>query len=360
MPVYKDEKRGTYYFITRINGKQVKRRGFKSPKDARLAEAQMLIEAEINKVDLSNPTFEYVAEEYLKWYKKRRKESSYKRVDSVVKKYLIPVFGIKKINDIRNRDITKFHDMIIEKKLSVATNKKIHVVLSAIFNYAIKNEYTTKNPARAVGNFEGKEKKHVAYWTLDEFKSFMNVVDEFNYYVLFMTLYYSGMRKGEALALTWGDLDFENNTIKVDKTKGKTGITTTKTENSRLIQMPKFVMRLLSQLKAETDPKMTYVVFGEYKKSLPETTITRKFNKWIKTSGVKKIRIHDLRHSHASYLINKNVVISVISKRLGHSNPSTTLNVYSHLYPSTEKEAVLDMENDFKRAEVIEFKIKEK
>lgn len=358
MPVYKDDKRGTYYFITRVNGKQIKRRGFKTQREAKLAEAQLLIEAEKSEIDLSNPTFEYVAEEYLKWYKKRRKESSYKRVKSVVEKYLMPAFGSKKINDIRNRDITKFHDTIIEKKFSVATNKKIHVVLSAIFNFAIKNEYTMKNPARTVGNFEGKEKKHVDYWTLDEFKAFISVVDEFDYYVLFMTLYYSGMRKGEALALTWGDIDFENNTINVDKTVGKTGITTTKTGNSRIIQMPKFVMRLLSQLKAENNPKMNYVVFGEYKKPLAETTIARKFNAWIKKAGVKTIRIHDLRHSHASYLINKNTVISVISKRLGHSNVSTTLDTYAHLYPSTEKEAVLDMENDFKRADVIEFKAK--
>lgn len=360
MSIYKDKERGTYYFIVRVNGKQIKRRGFKSSGQARKAEAQAILEAD--EIDLDNPTFEFVAKEYLSWYEKRRKESSYNRIKGIVDNHLLPVFGKKKIGSIRNRDITKFHDTLIDDNSSVATNKLIHVVLSAVFNFAIKNEYAIKNPARAVGNFEGETKKHISYWTLDEFKTFINSVDEFIYYTLFMTLYYSGMRKGEALALTWGDIDFENNLINVDKTKSKEKKTgTTKNEVVRKIQMPQFVMRSLSQLKAqhEIEPKMTYVVFGEFKESIPETTLTRNFNKYIKKADVKKIRMHDLRHSHASYLINKNTVISVISHRLGHKNVSTTLDTYSHLYPTTEKEAVLDMENDFKQAEVIELKSKQ-
>lgn len=238
----------------------------------------------------------------------------------------------------------------------IATNKLIHGVLAAVFNFGIREEYTTRNPARAVGSIEGKPNKHMDDWTLDEFKTFISSAGEFIYYVLFMTLYYSGLRKGEALALTWGDVDFENNTLNVDKTKTKKGVTTTKTGATRQIQMPKFVMRLLSQLKAQAEakPKMTYVVFGEFHKALSESTLDRKFQKWMKDAGVKKIRIHDMRHSHASYLINKGTVISVISKRLGHAHVSTTLDTYSHLYPSTEKDAVDDMEDDFKQADILQ------
>ncbi len=355
MPIYKDKERGTYYFITRVNGKQIKRRGFKSSGEARKAEAAAILDAE--EINGEDPLFEYVAKEYLSWYKKRRKGTSYERIKGIVDNHLLPVFGKKKINSIRNRDITKFHDTLIGQN-SIATNKLIHAVLSAVFNFAIKNEYATNNPARVVGNLEGEATKRIDYWTLEEFKVFISEADEFIYYTLFMTLYYSGMRRGEALALNWGDIDFDNDTINVDKTKIKNRVETTSTKNgvNRKIQMPKFVMRLLSQLKAqsETDPKMTYVVFGSYKKPLAETTVSRRFQKYIKISQVKKIRLHDLRHSHASYLINKNTVISVISQRLGHKNVSTTLNTYSHLYPTTEKEAVLDMENDFKKADIVQ------
>lgn len=355
MPVYKDKERGTHYFITRVNGKQIKRRGFKTPSQARKAEAAAILNAE--EINEEDPSFEFVAKEYLSWYKKRRKASSFKRIKAVVDIHLLPVFGKKKINSIRNRDVTKFHDSIIDGR-SIATSKLIHVVLSAIFNFAIKNEYATRNPARAVGNFEGEPAKRIDYWTLEEFKEFISKVDEFMYFTLFMTLYYSGMRKGEALALNWGDIDFDHDSINVDKTKIKDRVETTTTKNgvTRKIQMPQFVMRLLSQLKAqsETEPKMNYVVFGSYRKALSETTVSRRFQKYIELSGVKNIRLHDLRHSHASYLINKNTVISVISQRLGHKNVSTTLDTYSHLYPSTEKEAVLGMENDFKGADIIQ------
>lgn len=361
MTVYKDKERGTYYFITRITTKygktkQVKRRGFKTNKEARLAEAEMLLNQE--EVETDNPTFEFIASEYLEWYKKRRKESSYNKTKSIIDTHLIPYFGKKKLNSIRARDVTKFQDSVIDNN-AASHVKKMHQVLSAVFNFAIKQEYTKDNPARTAGNVDLEEDKHIDYWTLDEFKTFINCVDDFMYYTLFMTLYYSGMRKGELLALTWSDVDFDTNTLNVDKTAYNRKITTTKTKASRRkIIMPKHVMRLLSQSKAEVNPKMTYVVFGEFMDHISTTTLDRKYNEYVKASGVKRIRLHDFRHSAASYLINNGTIASVVAQRLGHSNVATTLNIYSHLYPSTEKEAVLKMEDDFKTAEIIEFKAK--
>lgn len=352
MSVYKDKQRGTFYFMTRVNGKQVKRRGFKTKKDAKTAEAQVLIDAEKNEFQEENPTFDQVATEYKEWYSKRRKSMSQSKMEGIVNNYLIPRFGNKRINAIKNKDVIQFHDDLIDKN-SIATNKTIHVFLSAVFNFAIRNEYTTKNPARNVGNFEGQAEKRMNYWTLDEFKTFISHVDDFQYYVLFMVLYYSGMRQGESMALTWGDIDLKNHTINIDKTWTKKGVNSTKTGATRMIQMPSFVIRLLSQLKAKKEPKMDYVVFGDVYTPFADTTIRRKFNEWIKAAGVNPIRIHDMRHSHASYLINKGTIISVISKRLGHSNVSTTLDTYSHLYPTTEKEAISNMEDDFKEADII-------
>ncbi|WP_077325697.1 site-specific integrase [Virgibacillus siamensis] len=351
MSVYKDKQRNTYYFVTRINGKQVKRRGFRTSKDAKRAEAECIL----NAPDWNDPLFEHVADEYLQWYKKRRKASSYETRERIIRMHIKPHFSNKKINSIGNRDITQFHDLIIDKH-SINYLKAIHASLSAVFNFAIRQEYTTKNPARNVGNIEGTPTKHMDYWTLDEFKTFINAVDNDMYYALFMVLYYSGMRKGELRALTWNDIDLDNNTINIDKSNSSTTVTTTKTGAIRRIQMPRQIMRLLSLLKAERNPKSDYVVFGEFYSPIGKTTLDHNFKKYIDKSGVRKIRIHDLRHSHASYLINKGVTISVIAHRLGHAKVSTTLNTYSHLYPSTEKEAVLDMENDFKQAEVFEFK----
>lgn len=362
LAVYKDEVRGTWYFITRIeqpdgSKKQVKRRGFKTEKAALLAEAKLEVEGFAEDV----VTFEFVAKEYLSWYKKRRKESSFTKISSIIEIHLIPHFKNKELRNIKQRDIIKFQDKLIESKMAASHVKKIHTTLSAVFNFAIKNEYTKENPASIVGNVDLKENKHVNFWTLDEFKSFVAVVDDPLFYALFMTLYYSGMRKGELLALTWADLDFVTSTINVDKTEYNRKVTTTKTDASRRkILMPKSVMNLLNGIKLERKPNLNHVVFGDIKDSISTTTLDRRYEKYVKIAGVKKIRIHDFRHSHASYLINKGTIISVIAARLGHGDVATTLNTYSHLYPTTEKEAVLDMENDFKPAQIIEFRTKEK
>src|SRR5690625_871635 len=376
MPVYKDKKRGTYYFITRVknidgNTKQVKRRRFKTKHEALLAEAKVIDEAEQGLLDMENPTFEFIADEYLRWYKRRRKASSYTKIESIVRVNLKPEFGKKRIRNIMNRDVRRFQDDLIDAEYSVHHIKKVHQTLSAIFNFAIKEQYTDHNPARAVGNIEDEPTRHINYWTLEEFKSFMEVVDNFEHRTLFMTLYYSGMRKGELCALTWKDIDFDNNTINIDKTAYNTRVTTPKTLSSiRKLEMPKYVMAMLRQLKNIKKPKQKigYYVFGKFYDHLPAATLDRWYHnymdQWVEKEGFtkeikkeKRIRIHDFRHSHASYLINKGAIPAVVAKRLGHKDVATTLNTYSHLYPSTEKEIISQMEDDFKIADVIQLKL---
>ncbi|MBP3037946.1 site-specific integrase [Bacillaceae bacterium Marseille-Q3522] len=353
MPIYYDKKYKNYYFITRVqlkNGqaKQVKRRGFTSSKEARLAESQFIINWENEVIADEEYTLKEVAEEYLEWYKRRRKESSYTKIASIVNTHLITAFGSKKISSIRNRDITKFHDHLIDN-FSAAHAKKIHTTLSAIFNFAIKQEYVKKNPARLVGNVDMEDKKHMEYWTLEEFKQFIAIIDDLPYKTLFMTLYYSGLRKGELLALIWADIDFNRNTISVSKTVYNRKVTSPKTKASnRTVLMPKHTMQLLARLKVSADHyKSNYVVFGEFYDHVSTTTLDRRFAHYVKKAEVKKIRIHDFRHSHASYLINKGYTPTMIAKRLGHGDVATLLNIYGHLYPSTEKEAVSKMEDDF-------------
>lgn len=365
MTVYKDEQRGTWYFITRVelpNGekKQVKRRGFKTEKSALLAEAKLEREYESMEYEEEYITFKQVAEEYKEWYKKRRKLSSYTKISSIIDVHLIPRFGKRKLKSIRPRDVTKYQDDIIDEKYAPSHIKKIHTTLSAVFNFAIKQEYTKENPAMIAGNVELEEEKHVNFWTLDEFKTFIKHVDNPLHHAFFMTLYYSGARKGELLALTWSDIDFDNNTININKTEYNRQVTTTKTKSStRIVLMPSHVMGILKKLENRAKPKKTYVVFGEFNNSISTTTLDRAYDRYIKASGVKRIRLHDFRHSHASYLINKGYVISMIAARLGHGDVATTLNTYGHLYPSTEKEAVLAMEDDFKVAQIVEFRAKE-
>ena len=362
LSIYKDKKRGTYYFITRIpkmggGTRQVKRRGFSSRQEARKAEADVVLNAE--QYDSDNPSFNFIADEYLKWYKRRRKESSYYKVESIIRVNLKTVFGRKKLKDISNRDVTKLQDDLLDDDRSINHVKKVHQILSAIFNFAIKQEYTLKNPARNVGNVDLEEERHINYWTLEEFKHFISQVDDYLYKTLFTVLYYSGMRKGEISALVWSDIDFEGNTIRIDKTAYNGLITKPKTTSSeRTISMPDFTMKMLQKLKISKgcEQKTGYYVFGNFYDHLPATTLDRHYHKYLKNIN-KKIRLHDFRHSHASYLINKGAIPKVVANRLGHKDVATTLNTYSHLYPSTEKEIITQMEDDFKTADVIQLKV---
>lgn len=349
MAIYKDKKRGTYYFSVLAGGKRHLRRGFKTRKEARDAEVDFLYNFDV--VDEDNIKFKELADMYLKWYEKRRKESSYAKIESVVNIHLNPIFENKYIKDINKRDIVKMHNTMLDK-LSVGSTKKVHTVLSAMLNHAIDMDYLKENVAREVGNVDIKEEKKINFWTVDEFMDFISHVDDPMYKTLFMTLFYGGLRKGEALALKWKDVDFDNNTINIDKTVYQRKITPPKNQSSiRKIKMPQHTMTLLSELRLQS--KINYVVFGEFYDHVPETTIDRYYNYYIKQSKVNRIRIHDFRHSHASYLISMGNDIQIVSKRLGHANTSTTYDIYAHLYPNAEEDAIAKMEDDFKPADVI-------
>ena len=350
MPVYKDKKRGTWYFA--YNGEredgtmgQIKRRGFAKKKDAIAAEA----ESKAKKEKQTDYSFDFMAKEYLKWYELRRKESSVKVIRNIIKNHLLPEFGHLNLSKIAPEKITAYQDRII-KEFSPHFLDKVHTTLSAVFNYAFRTYDYKENPARKVGNFQVEKKGRIRYWTLEEFKQFIEVVDHEVYQAFFYFLYYSGARQGEVRALRWNDFDFEKNTAFIDETVNYKGdFTSPKTSESiRTIPMPSKVMNLLKELKKRypVDPKEDYVVFGEFYSPIAATTLQRWYDKYLKESGVSKIVMHEFRHSHASYLINHGADPGIVAERLGHKNKEQVLNTYSHLYPTKQQEIVSMMEDE--------------
>ena len=246
MPVYKDEARGTWYFVARIktkngNTKQIKRRGFAKKKEAKEAEQKAKNEAE----NTSDVTFAEVCNSYFDWYVLRRKQSSINVIKNIIFNHLMDEFGHRKIDKITPAHVVAFQNKIIQE-YSPDFLKKIHTTLSAIFNYSIRTYGSKKNPAKIAGNFDVKKKKRINYWEYDEYKKFIEEVEESLYEAFFETLYYSGARKGELLALTWDDVDFEEGSIDINKTEYNRQVTEPKTEESiRKIMMPGFVLNKL-------------------------------------------------------------------------------------------------------------------
>lgn len=296
--------------------------------------------------------FSDITSKYLYFIKLKNKPQSYRTINNLVSNYLVPYFGNKKITDITPDDYLNFQIQIDKKSFSFAYKKNIHFCAVELFNYCIKFGYLEKNVASIVGNFKNNYQldKNVDFFTLDEFKKFISVADNFIYKALFDVLFFTGIRIGEALALTFDD--FNNNTITVNKTiskefyNGKRIVTTPKTKKSiRTILIDKELsneLNVLHQHYNKLYPNLVnsnFYIFGGIK-PLANTTVERYKNKYCDNAKVKRIRLHDFRHSHATLLISNNVPISAVTERLGHSNISTTLNVYTHFVKKDELKVV--------------------
>ena len=305
----------------------------------------------LNCANLSNLTFGELWQEYNDYIKIKLKSQSYRKMLNLYENHLVPFFKDFLITDISAKIYLKFMLEIENKNYKNSYKKSLHSSMVAILNYACKFYDLKDNVASKVGGFNKNkgERKNVNYWTLEEFKKFIDVVHDPIYNLLFNTLYFTGLRLGECLALTWNDfkdsyLDI-NKTITKDKDKnGNYIINSPKTTSSfRVIQVDNQLVSSLNKMynfqKEQFNFNKSWYIFGG-NKPLSQTTVGRKKNAYCEVAGVKKIRLHDFRHSHATLLVSCGVPITVISQRLGHSDFTTTLNTYSHLVPKDEDKAI--------------------
>ena len=198
-------------------------------------------------------------------------------------------------------------------------------------------------------------KPEMQFWTPEEFGNFIQNVAAKEYRMLFEFLYVTGCRRGEVLALTWNDIDTDLQTVRINKSvtfKAKNfeksfKVTTPKNAGSnRTVSIPSFLCDDLIEYRrwqSENFAEADFVFCGD--SPLPATTIARKLDEGAKAAGVKRIRVHDLRHSCASLLIHKGVSIVAVSKRLGHTSIEQTLNTYSHMLPDDQKMILETLEN---------------
>jgi integrase len=351
MPVYKDEKRNTWYFRVYVedkfgNQKQKCKSGFRTKGEAKEAESKFL--AEYNH-DYTDITFQELYDIFIKSKKQSLKPQSIRSIISRYSTHILPYFKEYKVRMIDNKAYLGWKEWVLEKGFTYKYNSNLHGSMVAILNYAMDFYGLEKNIASKVGNFARKDYiEKVDFWRYEEFKQFIKYVDDDLYSALFKTLYYTGMRLGECLALNWNDI--KDNYIDVSKTlaRGKNDnhytITTPKTRKSvRHIKLDNETIDVLIQLKTFYKSFVGFsedwFVFGGLC-PLSQTTIGRKKDEYCEKANAKRIKIHDLRHSHATLLLSRGVPITVISKRLGHADMTMTLNTYSHLIPEDEDKAI--------------------
>ena len=350
MPAYKDEKTGKWFakfYYTNWQGikKQKWKRGFATKKEALGFERDFLEKQSAN----PDMTFQNLYEIYMEDMAARLKQSTLLTKKAVLQTHILPFFGSKPINEIKASDVRRWQAKLMSSPNNYSQTylKKINTELNSIINYAKRFYDLNTNPCGKAGTIGKAKAEEMDYWTYDEYIAFREgVKDKSLSYICFEVLYWTGMREGELLALSPADIDLDNKTISINRTyqriEGKDVFTSPKTRKSkRKIPIPDFLCQELS------DYIQSRYMLDADERLFPITKsyLSHEMIRGCKNTGVKKIRIHDIRHSHASLLINQGCDALMLADRLGHEKVSTTLNTYSHLFPHKQQEPVHSLES---------------
>ena len=351
MKAEKDKKTGKWLIQYRYTDWQGKRRtstkrGFATKREAEEWLRNFLI---TQKADF-DMKFENFWKMYYADMETRLREHTMRTKKYIVELKILPYFGNKRVNDITAADIRQWQNELIKMGYSPTYLKTINNQLSAIFNYAVRYYDLKSNPCAKAGSMGKSKAEEMDFWTGEEFRRFIDsVMNKRLSYMVFMTLYWTGMRLGELLALNPKDVDLEKRTISITKSYQRLGkkdvITPPKTPKSkRVITIPEF---LAADIKDYMD---SLYDLQENDRLFPITKyyLEHEMQRGIKESGVKRIRVHDLRHSHASMLIELGFSPLEIANRLGHEKVETTLNTYAHLYPNKQTKLAERLDSEYR------------
>ncbi len=331
----------TYY----VNGKLYRKSGFKTKLQAQQALP------EITDIVTSNATFEQIANKYINRHCEIECKQS--TID-LYKQYLkvnLKNFKLDKATDIKKKDI---ESLLLEFKKNGLSNKTINnimIFISAVYNYGIDIEILSKNPCNGLKTLR-VENKGIHVLSEEEIELFLQKAKEItpDYYALFATAIYTGMRRGELLALTWQDINFKDNTINIDKQLYKGQATSTKTTSStRKIDMSQNLANILREYRNELTVIHKLVFCMANGRPLHAYNMSERYYKKVLKSvsaelpyenDIEKLRFHDLRHTHASYLLSNNVPVKYVQNRLGHSSSKVTIDTYWQYLPSDKGKAM--------------------
>ena len=290
-------------------------------------------------------TFRSFVDLYTADMKTRLKENTWATKDHIIRTKLLPYFGKLKMCNITAQQIITWQNEMLNHKdengkpYSPVYLKTVHNQLSAIFNHAVRYYNLRENPCKKAGSMGKKKNREMMFWTKEQYLKFAEVMmDKPLSFYAFEMLYWCGIREGELLALTPADFDFEKRTVSINKSyqrlNGQDLITTPKTEKSnRIITMPQFLAEEIQDYI-----KMLYGIGPNDRMfTVTKSYLHREMDRGAKEAGVPRIRIHDIRHSAVSLLIDMGFSATAIADRVGHESIDITYN-YAHLFPSKQAE----------------------
>jgi integrase len=354
MPAYKDNAKGTWYisfYFQNWKGERERKlkRGFRTKKEALEWEREFL-QKQAADMDM---TFAAFVELYSRDMKTRLRLNTWQTKENIIQNKLLPYFGSKGMSEISAKDIIQWQNEMMKLRgkggnpFSATYLKTLHNQVSAIFNHAVRFYDLKANPAAKAGSVGKKEATEMLFWTKDEYVKFSDVMmDKPLSYYAFEMLYWCGIRLGELLALVPADFDFAKSTVTINKSYQRINredvVTEPKTPKSnRVIKMPDF----LCQEIREYLKSLYGCDSGDRMFPISKSYLHHEMDRGAKQSGVKRIRVHDIRHSHVSHLIELGFSAVAIADRVGHESIDITYR-YAHMFPSKQEEMAdrLDIE----------------
>lgn len=272
------------------------------------------------------------------------------------------IIANKKIKNIKLHDIQLYYNSLAKEGYSSSMLKQIHKLIAPCISYAYDNNIILKDFTKGlvIPKIEDKEKE-INPFTLEEQKAFIEAIKGHSYEVLFLTALFTGLRRGELLALTWDDIDFNNNTININKSLGRYRvygkfqniIQEPKTKNAiRTVDIPsKLIPRLKQHRTKQKELTLKSARAWENKHNLVFPSIKNgdyinisspgiNLKRILTKHNIRQIRFHDLRHTYATRLFELDVNPKTVQMLLGHSNISITLNIYTHVMKDIKKDSI--------------------
>ena len=330
------------FYVTDWTGarKQICKRGFKTQREAKEYE-RLYLDQQNNTSDI---LFSSLVENYMEDMLHRLKPTTMDNKQFIISGKLLPYFGRLRVCDIDTIKIRKWQNELISyrdengKPFSQTYLKTVNNQLSALMNYAVSHYRLSQNPCKAAGSMGWSNAEEMNIWTQEQYEQFSSAIQKSSVKLAFDVLFYTGMRSGELLALTPADI-LPSKRIDINKSyakvKGEELFLEPKTPKAkRCISIPGFLYKDIQAYVA----KLYGIEKGDRIFYFTKSALDKEIKRIAGKAGLPLIRVLDLRHSHASMLINLGFSALEIADRLGHESVKTTLDTYSHLYPDKDQQ----------------------
>lgn len=337
--------------------------GYTTKKEASKAMAEKI--TEINKGNFIEPSKTTIKEFFERWIedyaRNALKPTTFQTYTTYINTHIIPSLGSIPLQKLQPTHLQRFYSEKLANGrlngsggLSPQTVRYLHAILREAMGHAVKWQFINRNVVE-LADPPAIRQREISTLEASEITQFLDAAKDDRYYIAFLIAITTGLRRGEVLGLRWKDIDFQTKTASICKNlvsiKGRPVLQEPKTKGSnRSVTLPSMTIDALKRHKQVQDEEKLsvgdhynqhdLVICTSVGTLLSPRNLLRSFQRILEGAGLPKIRLHDLRHTHATLMLKQGEHPKIVSERLGHSNTRITMDIYSHVLPNMQQEAV--------------------